>query len=438
VSERRTWLPFLATLLMVVVGLTVVLVVNRGSSAPPRCATKVDGHSPLVEPTRFGDDEHLSTLAAAVGRMGPPFGAVRGGVGFNYGQWLHLYGVGDGLLAFTKNDSSFAMVDPRTLKARWSLNPSTKRIAWDASAKRLVVLFLSSKHNVRVGSYDLATGRQRWCIALTTRHKDGQPVSTTFVDGGDLLVALPTADNRLGLARLSGADGHVVWFAGLERAGRADFLAQVDEKRLVVGGVEAFRLAEQGEKSVRQGFEVVSLKTGKRLPPYPIPARSPEHLVGLNRAGVLLVVRKGAETRLESHRLDDQGIWSRRLPGASVDVTLRGGVVLVRSANGLFGYSADSGDLLWRKPIPQNRTYIPYGFTLDQMPSLDATHLLLPTTTSLQVLDVRTGRHRDYPLPTDGVSTTYWAYQLVSTGNLIGVVTNTGAVLTDREVGALR
>jgi hypothetical protein len=36
-------------------------------------------------------------------------------------------------------------------------------------------------------------------------------------------------------------------------------------------------------------------------------------------------------------------------------------------------------------------------------------------------------------LPTDGVSTTYWPYQLAVSGGLIAVATNTGAVVVRRE-----
>ena len=59
--------------------------------------------------------------------------------------------------------------------------------------------------------------------------------------------------------------------------------------------------------------------------------------------------------------------------------------------------------------------------------------MLVPTTTALVALDVRDGNQVGYPLPVDGVSTTYWPYQLLATPDLLGVVTNTGAVVTRRE-----
>jgi hypothetical protein len=57
----------------------------------------------------------------------------------------------------------------------------------------------------------------------------------------------------------------------------------------------------------------------------------------------------------------------------------------------------------------------------------------MPTTTDLVVLDVRNGSQEEYPLPVDGINTTYWPYQLAVTGDAIGVVTNTGAVVARRN-----
>ena len=82
--------------------------------------------------------------------------------------------------------------------------------------------------------------------------------------------------------------------------------------------------------------------------------------------------------------------------------------------------------------MPTDRTFFPYGFTLAQMPSLDEDHVLMPTTTGLVVLDVRDGSQEDHPLPVDGISTTYWPYQLAVTQDAIGVVTNTGGVVARR------
>jgi hypothetical protein len=86
----------------------------------------------------------------------------------------------------------------------------------------------------------------------------------------------------------------------------------------------------------------------------------------------------------------------------------------------------------WRLPYPDRPRFFPYGFDLDAAPMLDGHHLLLGTTTAVRALDLDTGALRTYPLPTDGISTTYWPYQLAVAGRLVVVVTNTGAVALRR------
>jgi outer membrane protein assembly factor BamB len=133
--------------------------------------------------------------------------------------------------------------------------------------------------------------------------------------------------------------------------------------------------------------------------------------------------------------LSDDGTqrWSTEPEDAAYETTLRDGVVVMKSASALYGYDAQTGEQLWKKPVPTDRTYFPYGFTLGQMPSLDDAHLLVPTTTDLVVLDVHDGSQVTYPLPVDGINTTYWPYQLLATPDLLGVVTNTGAVVARRD-----
>jgi outer membrane protein assembly factor BamB len=436
-AERRTaWLPFLVAAVVAVTGVVVVLVTNRSSA--PECARSVAARSPLVAPARFGDDEHLTTLARSVNAMPAPVGPVRAGVGFNYGQWLHLYGVGDGLLAFTKNNAPVTLLDGETLKPRWALRPATKRIAWDASATRLALLDLSAKQKVRVGSYDLTTGRQRWCVELSTRHEDGQPVSTAYLDDGDLLVALPVSDG-LDVARLSARTGKVLWWNSLERAARADYLGLLIKDVFVAGGVEEYRLAEV-DPDAKEADVVTAYSTedGRPFWSWTNGRGMVTHVVGVAAERTILMTRSAAGDRLRA--LDATGAeeWEVAPADGAFESTLRGEVVLMRSRTGLDGYSVATGKRLWHRAIPTDRTYFPYGFTLGQMPSLDASHVLVPTTTSLQVLTVTTGKYTDYPLPTDGVRTTYWPYQLVSTAALIGIVTNTGGVLADRVVGPLR
>ena len=46
------------------------------------------------------------------------------------------------------------------------------------------------------------------------------------------------------------------------------------------------------------------------------------------------------------------------------------------------------------------------------MPLLDDDHVLIGGTTALHTLDLDTGAITSAPLPTDGINTTYWPYQV--------------------------
>ena len=83
--------------------------------------------------------------------------------------------------------------------------------------------------------------------------------------------------------------------------------------------------------------------------------------------------------------------------------------------------------------MPARPQFLPYGFELDSVPLLDADHVLIGGTTALHTLDLRTGAMTSAALPTDGINTTYWPYQLAVTDRLIAVATNTGAVVVRRE-----
>jgi outer membrane protein assembly factor BamB len=123
-------------------------------------------------------------------------------------------------------------------------------------------------------------------------------------------------------------------------------------------------------------------------------------------------------------------VWS--VPVPSVDAALRSGRVLVRGSTTLAAYDVASGRRVWQRPVPQQPQFFPYGYTLDSAPLLDADRLLLGTTTALRVLDVRSGAMRAYPLPTDGINTTYWPYQLAVSPRAVAVATNTGTVVLHR------
>ena len=430
----RWWVAASAAFVLVVVG--VVVVVVRTQVAPCRDRVTAAPRSPLLglAKMRQQPDGRLDTLASAVNAMGAPFGEVVAGVGYDYDQWLHVYGLDDALLAFTKNNARMTVLAPDDLKPSWSLTPSSRRIAWDASGGRLLVLDLSAKDRTRASAYYVDGVDRVWCAELGQEHKDGQPVATTFVSGGDVVTALPDVDARVALTRLSGRTGRQVWSRSYTSVGRADYLGPLTGDLLVAGGTEEYRLADQQPKG--SGGPVISAihsADGRTAWSWRAPEGAAVHVVGVDDGRVIAVERSTDGVRFFALSDTGQQLWSTSSLDLAYETALRGGVVLTKSRAALYGYDARTGKLLWNHAVPNDRTYFPYGFTLGQMPSLDDDHVLLPTTTALSVLDVHDGTQVDHPLPVDGVSTTYWPYQLLVTPGLLGVVTNTGAVLARRS-----
>jgi hypothetical protein len=427
------WIAAFAVFLLVVVGVVVVVVRLK---VPP-CRDDLVGQptNPLQSPAKMAaqPDERLDQLSTAVTAMDPPFGDVLRGVGYDYDQWLHLYGVDGGVLAFTKNNAPVTLLDARSLEPRWSLRPDSKRIAWDASGGRFLLLDLSAKHATRVSAYDESDGHRIWCASVDQEQASGEPVSTTFLDNGDVLTALPDHD-RVALTRLSAATGKKIWSRSYAGIGRADFVGALTDDLVLAGGTEEFRLAEQAPDA-KAGPAITALAAGDGNPTWTWSAHdgSLVHVVGVDSGRVIAVERSTAGVRLFA--LSDSGdeLWSTVPQDAAYEATLRDGVVVMKSAAALYGYDDETGELLWKKPVPTDHTYFPYGFTLGQMPSLDDTRVLVPTTTDLVVLDVHDGSQVAYPLPVDGINTTYWPYQLLATPDLLGVVTNTGAIVAARQ-----
>jgi len=430
----RWWVAASAAFVLVVVG--VVVVVVRTQVAPCRDQVTAAPRSPLLglAKMRQQPDGRLDTLTAAVDAMGAPFGGVVAGVGYDYDQWLHVYGIDGALLTFTKDNARMTVLGPDDLQPSWSLTPSSRRIAWDGSGGRLLVLDLSAKDRTRASAYDVADGDRVWCAELGQEQKDGQPVATTFLSHGDVVTALPDGDGRVALTRLSGRTGKQVWSRSYAGLGRADYLGPLTGDVLLAGGTEEFRLADQQPKSA--GGAVISgidSADGRTVWSWRAPENSAVHVVGVDDGRVIAVERTADGVRLFALSDTGQQLWSTSSLDLAYETALRGGVVLTKSRAALYGYDARTGKPLWHHAVPTDRTYFPYGFTLAQMPSLDDDHVLVPTTTSLAVLDVHDGSQVDHPLPVDGVSTTYWPYQLLATPDLLGVVTNTGAVLARRS-----
>jgi outer membrane protein assembly factor BamB len=435
-SLPRWWLAVLAACVLVVAA--VVVVVVRATVAPCGDELVKGPHSPLLDPARMAEqsDDRLERLAGAVDDLDAPFGDVVAGVGYDYDQWLHLYGTEGGVLAFTKNNAPVTLLDPETLDARWSLRPESKRIAWDAAGDRFLLLDLAGDKATRVSAYDMADGRRVWCSSVDQEQASGDPVATTFLGNGDVLTALPDGA-KVALTRLSGRSGKSVWSRSYAGLARADYLGPLTDELVVAGGSEEFRLAEQAPDA-KGGPAIAAIDSGDGSPVWTWSAAPGAlgHVVGVDSGLVVVIERGPGGVRMLALSDDGTERWSTEPEDAAYEATLRDGVVVMKSASALYGYDARTGDQLWRKPVPTDRTYFPYGFTLGQMPSLDDGHLLVPTTTDLVLLDVHDGSQVKYPLPVDGVSTTYWPYQLLATPDLLGVVTNTGAVVARRTGGA--
>jgi outer membrane protein assembly factor BamB len=236
------------------------------------------------------------------------------------------------------------------------------------------------------------------------------------------------------LTRLAAGTGEETWSRSHAGVGRADYLGPLTDELVLVGGSEEFRLAEQAPDA-KGGPVISAIDAGDGSPEWTWSADkgSVAHVVGIDAEQAVVVERGPGGVRMFALSAAGEEGWSIEPEDAAYEATLRDGVVVMKSASALYGYDAESGDQLWRKPVPTDRTYFPYGFTLGQMPSLDADRVLVPTTTDLVALDVHDGDEVRYALPVDGINTTYWPYQLVATDDLLGVVTNTGAVVARRE-----
>ena len=420
-----------------VVAVAVVVLVHRGDSSVCGASKVAHPRNPLLDTTKMQQqpDERLDRLAAAVDAMPTPFGPVRAGVGFNYDQYVRAYGVTGGVLTWTKNNAPVTMLDESTLTPRWSLRPTSKRTAWDASPDRFLLLDLDAAKGTRVASYGLSSGTRRWCTDLGIAQADGDPVATTFLAGGDVVVALPAEGGGITLTRLAASSGHRLWRRTLATAGRADYLGPLDDTTFLVGGTEDFRLAPSPPVSPDTAtITAVRAEDGSTAWTWSGGASTLAHVVGVAEGRVLVTQRTTSGTELLA--LDDEDgsvLWRVHPHDLAHEATLRGGTVVMRTAAGLDGYGARDGALLWRYPVATDHTFFPYGFTLASMPSLDADHVLVPTTTSLLVLDVRDASTTSYALPDDGIRTTFWPYQLLVTPSLLGVVTNTGGVIAERE-----
>ncbi|MCW2866419.1 MAG: hypothetical protein JWR20_607, partial [Marmoricola sp.] len=197
-------------------------------------------------------------------------------------------------------------------------------------------------------------------------------------------------------------------------------------------------LEDSSLRARRSGTGVAMLDDRDGSTTWTLPTSRAEdvHVIGVDGSGsTYLQARRDGEQSERMLALDSDGTprWTvSPARNEAYDVTLRGRRLLVRVTAGFAAYGVAGGRRLWTRTLPARPQQLPYGFALDAQPSVDADHLLLGGTTALRTLDLRDGTTRDAALPTDGISTTYWPYQVVLTDRLVGVATNTGAVIARR------
>lgn len=431
-----------AVLLAVVAALGAVAVTRSHDS----CGSQVQSlpanrsSSPFLDAAgrRQQPDHDRDALVRALASRGP-FGAVVGAVGYHYEQWAQLSSFDTGLGVRTRDNPDFTMLG-RDLGPRWSVQVPAHQSSWDADDRTYLVSTVGSQDPLQLVALDLRTGERRWCSEPGGRAGPEDPYATQFLDGGDVAV-LHGRPGAVRLLRLSGRDGSTRWDRTID-GGDGDFLGSLADGVLLAGGTPDYDLVDPDAlRHRRAGSALVAVSTsdGRTRWRRDVPAGTGLHVVGTDPGSGVAVItewsaRRGSGTL---RALDRHGrvLWSRvPFRGVHFDTALRSGRVLVRSGDRWSAYDARTGDVRWRRTMPSRPQFLPYGFTLDSVPLLDADHALLGTTTALRVLDLRDGSMRAHAdLPTDGINTTYWPYQVVVTDRLIGVATNTGAVVLRRD-----
>jgi outer membrane protein assembly factor BamB len=444
--SRRAWVVGLLTGVVLLAGLGAVAVDRWW----PRCGEDVvglpagDSTSPFLDARERSEqpDRDRDALVAALTEAPAPFGEVVGAVGYHYEQWAQVDSFAQGVGVRTRDNPDFTMLDDRTLEPRWSVEVRARRSAYDASERRYLVATLPADRAPEVVALDAGSGARQWCTDL-----DGEPVgagdafATQFATDGGVVVLTGGAEGAERLTRLAGRDGEPVWTHRRD-ADAGDFLGDLGQGVLLAGGEQHELLVDPvtlADRTAGQALVAVSVRDGEQRWSRRTAAGSGLHVVGTDPDAGLAILEEWSggdrpRGRLLALDRDGETAWSVRPPGRlPFDATLRAGRVLVRSGTSWAGYDATDGRRLWQRRVPGRPQFLPYGFQLDSVPLLDGDHVLVGGTTALHTLDLRDGSMTAAPLPTDGINTTYWPYQLAATDRLIAVATNTGAAVVRRE-----
>jgi outer membrane protein assembly factor BamB len=430
----------------VVLGGGAAVAVPRLSSDCGRDVTEVTGarsDSPFLDARQRAarPDHDRDALVTALDAAPAPFGKVLGGVGYHYEQWAQVSAFAQGIGVRTRDNPDFTMLDDRTLKPRWSVRVGTRRSTYDASDTRYLVAALSTGAAPDLVALDADDGHRVWCTTLDAPEVTfNDPFATQVLDGGGVAVLTRGSGSTEQVVRLDGRDGSQRWRRGVA-ADEGDFLGSLGDGLLLAGGTSHERLADPRRLSQRragQSLVAISAKNGRRRWTLDSAAGAGMHVIGTDPDAGLALVEQWTGQQGRVLALDRAGrqVWSVSPGGpAHFDVSLRAGRVLVRAGNAWSAYAARDGHVLWRRTVPEKPQFLPYGFALADLPLLDDDHALVGGTTALHVLDLDTGAMTSAALPTDGINTTYWPYEVAVSPGLVAVATNTGAAVVRRTSG---
>ncbi len=434
---------------MIGVLVTAVVAVVAVQRLLPGCGDAVTelaadrSRSPFLDADGRADrpDTERDTLVDAMRRAPAPFGEVLGAVGYHYDQWAQLSAMDQGLGVRTRDDPDFTLLDGETLRPRWSVAVATKRSAYDSSRQRYLLTTLPAGSPPELVALDARTGRRIVCSVIgEVPVGPDDPFATAPLADNDVAVLTPDSDGLERLVRLDARDGSEDWQRVLD-ADSGDFLGELAPDKLLVGGraqVDLFEEAAMAKRRSGPALTLVSALDGRTLWTRTEPAGSDVHVLGTDPPTGTAVILEwdGATRTARIEALDEDGneVWDVVPEKDSFfDAAMRSGRILVRVGTRWSAYDIEDGRRLWTRVVAKTPQFLPYGFELDSVPLLDPEHVLVAGTTALHILDLRTGEMTSAALPTDGINTTYWPYQVAVTPSLIAVATNTGAVVLRRE-----
>lgn len=441
---RRAWLVA-AMVLLLAASVAATLLRPAGREAlldlgGTRCADRLlpadQGRRPFDTAHPGEGDRRLARLVRAASGWG--LGRVAGAVGYDHEEYVSLLGLettasGGRLGMWLRRDPVLSVLGP-DLRPRWALRAAPGPHWYDAGAGRFVQLAGQKGQPGQVAAYDVADGRRLYCARLGRPLPAAARVATAVGPAGGVRVLV--GGPRPTLTALD-PQGHTMWSRRVRGVDRAGYLGLPEAGLSVAGGRGLPDLAQLSPASApRVPLSAYDARTGRPRWRAGVAPGTAVAVVG-EGGGTVVAAQwgeaRGARRVVVRDRRTGRVVAHRALPpGPLPDLALRGDVLLLRTPDRLRAWDSRSLGARWSRPIPRRPQAFPYGFELDAQPMLDARHLLLGATSALVELDLRDGSARRLPLPTDGISTTFWPYQLAAAPGVVALATNTGAVVLRR------